>query len=1121
MLHLLLGTSKTGKTTELLAQIGSNGPKRPQILIIPEQYSHETEQRLCREQGNRTSAFCEALSFTRLANRVLTEAGGLAEPVLDGGGRLLLMHEAVKAAASGLSVYAKPSQKAAFLQNLLATSDELKSYCVQPDQLLSASAEQTGEDGERLHDLGLILGTYDALVAERAADPRDLLTRVAAKMEACTWAKGKDFYLDCFTDFTPQQEGVLERLLRQAHSVTVALTCDTLEQDGLDVYAPYRRTALGLLELARSCGVQADYRILTGRKDGAPQALAVLENGLFQENTVPVEGRQDAVRLFRAKDPYAEVELAAGLVRTLVREQGYRYREIALSARVMEGYAELIETVFRRYEIPVFMGRTDDILEKPVLTLLTSALEAISSGYEYDDMFRYLKTGLAGIEMDDVDQLENYVLRWDIRGSRWSQEADWNWHPEGYALEWKDSHRELVQKLDGLRRSIIAPLETLKSHPDAPGSILAEGLYRFLESIQLPERLTQRAQVLQERGELTQAEEYRQIWDVLCNALEQCARLMGPEEMKLTDFADLFRLILSQYRVGSIPVALDRVSVGEMQRLAHKQAKVLILLGVDDAHFPMVTESHGLLTDEDRRFLAELGWELAPSADTRLDREETMAHDAVAIPSEKLVFIYPETTSGGGECRPAWILNRTALLLSGVVVEELEEGLRYASPIPALDAAAQSGNEKVLAAMGADADWQGRVERIRQAQSHQRGHLSRGVVDSLYGKEVRMSASRMDVMKSCHFRYFMQYGLRAKARKAARFDAPAMGTFVHAVLEHVLREIRDRGGVGQQSEDIVEMLTDQAIEDYLTQDLGGLENQSQRFRYLFQRLKSSVHLIVKNVVEELRSSEFQPMEFELGFGEGKGTSMPPVQLEVDGLTLSITGFVDRVDGWVQGDRLYLRVVDYKTGKKSFSLTDVWHGLEMQMLLYLFTLEERGEARYAREVVPAGVLYLPARDVILPGKRDMSPEERQRAADKALVRSGMLLNDRQVLDAMEEVREGTSGRFLPIRITKKSVITGKTLATAEQWGIMHRHVNEIIREIGQEIAKGVIAADPYQKGMASPCDYCDYREACHFEDGQAGESYRYLYKVEGEAFWENAKGDEMEQERGKRHGNPTD
>lgn len=1105
MLHLLLGTSKTGKTTELFNQIGRNGLRRPQLLIIPEQYSHETEQRLCQELGNAATLYCEALSFTRLANRVLTAAGGLAEPVLDGGGRLLLMHEAVNAVASGLSVYAIPSKKAAFLQNLLATADELKSYCVQPEQLLHAGAEQTGEDGERLHDLGLILGAYDTLVAQRAADPRDLLTRVAAKLGECDYGREADFYFDCFTDFTPQQKLVLEKLLKRAHNVTVALTCDELE-NGLPVYEPCRRTALGLLALARENHVPADYQMLTGRKDGAAEDLALLENGLFRENTAPLTGESAAVHVLRAASPYAEVEAAAGEIRRLVREEGVRYRDMAVCARTMEGYDSLIETVFGRYEIPVFLGQMEDILEKPVLTLLTSALEAISGGYEYDDMFRYLKTGLAGVSLAEVDCLENYVLRWDIRGSRWTQEADWSWHPEGYALPWREEHRDSVKALDTLRRRIIAPLEELRRHPAAPGGMLAQALYAFLEAIELPQRLTQRAEVLRERGELTQAEEYRQLWDVLCDAMEQCAQLMGEHELKLEEFADLFRLVLSQYSVGSIPVALDRVSAGEMQRFAHKQVKILFLLGVDDAHFPMVTESQGLLTDEDRAFLALYGCELAPSADQRLDREAAMAHDAVAMPSERIYLSCPEHSAGGAECRPAWLLDRVQVLLPDLKVSRADPQSVYAAPLPALEAAARTGDEETLDTLSGDSHWQARVQLVRDARSLSRGSLSRESIEALYGREVSMSASKMDVMKSCHFCYFLQYGLRARARKTASFDAPAMGTFVHDVLEHVLGQAKEQGGVAALTDEAIKELTSAAIERYLQEELGGLEHQSQRFCYLFERLKASVHLIVHNVVEELRRSDFQPIEFELGFGAGKDTQLPPVRVKTEGLTLSITGFVDRVDGWVHDDRLYLRVVDYKTGKKSFSLTDVWHGLEMQMLLYLFTLEEKGQRRYGKEIVPAGVLYLPARDLILSGSRGMTPEERQKKADRELRRSGMLLAEQEVLDAMEKVEPGSEGRFLNIRLSKKSVLTGETLATAEQWGVMHRHVNEIIREIGLELAKGVISADPYLKGdNRSPCDYCDYREACHFEEGSGEDRHRYLFRVQGKDFWEKAKG----------------
>ncbi|MCD8335178.1 MAG: PD-(D/E)XK nuclease family protein [Clostridiales bacterium] len=1106
MLHLLLGRAKTGKTTELFRRIAANGPQRPQVLLVPEQYSHETERRLCRAGGNRTAGFCEVLSFTRLANRVFTKGGGLAEPVLDGGGRLLLMHEAVQATAGTLSVYAKPSRKAAFLEGLLSTADELKSCCVQPDDLLAAGREEEGDAVARLHDLGLILGAYEGLVAQRAADPRDRLTRAAERISACGYGAGWDFYVDSFTDFTPQELLVLEQLLGQAASVTVALTCDTLAQEGAEPRAFARKTALRLLDLAKTRNLPADCQTLTGRKDGCPPALALLEEGLFDRNQSAAQVPPEGVRLLTAADPYAEVEAAAGEIRRLVREEGLHYREIAVSARTMEDYGDLIETIFQRYEIPVFLGQREDILQKPIMTLLTAALDAVGGRYEYDDLFRYLKTGLAGVPLEEVDLLENYALRWNLRGSQWTRETPWNWHPEGYGRKWTDEDRELVERLDRLRRDIIAPLERLRQTPKGPGGELVQALYGFLEDIQLPQRLTERAEALRERGDLQQAEEYRQLWDILCGAMEQCAQLMGGDPMTMEEFADLFQLVLSQYDVGTIPVSLDRVAAGEMGRLAHRETKVLFLLGMDDDHLPLVTQNPSLLTDEDRLLLSSRGCELAPDADERLDRENVLACDGVCIPSERLYLSWAERGTGGGECRPAYLIRRLRQLFPALEVEEPDKNLRYGAALPALDEAARGGSPAVFAVLGEDPAWAGRTRAMREATSLRRGSLSRESTDALYGKKVRLSASKMDTMKSCHFSYFMQYGLQAKARKPAGFDPPQVGTFVHYVLEHVLREAQKQGGVKQLDTEEIRKLTRQAVERYIREELGELEEQTPRFRCLFRRLTKSVDLIVENVADELRHSEFQPISFELGFGREK--DLPPVELKTEGVTLSISGFVDRVDGWVYGDKLYLRVVDYKTGKKSFSLTDVWHGLEMQMLLYLFTLEDEGKALYGKDIVASGVLYLPARDLILPGSHGMTEEQRRKALDTALSRSGMLLDDSQVLHAMEDVPLGESPRFLPIKVAKRTgAISGENLATAAQWGKLHHHVGEILREIAHEISAGDISADPYLRADGrSPCDYCDYPQACHFEEGQGGDCRRFLYKVQGKDFWEKEKGE---------------
>lgn len=1103
MLHLLLGRAKTGKTTKMLATVARNGPKRPQVILVPEQVSHAMERQLCAQCGPRASQYGEILSFTRLAHRVFTQGGGLAVPQLDGGGRLLLMSQAVASVSGRLKVYGRPSQKAAFLEQLLATADELKSYCVAPQALVAAGREQTGEPGDRLQDLGLILGAYQALTQTQAADPRDRLTRLADKLGECPWFRGKDVYLDSFLDFTPQQRLVLDRALEQAHSVTVLLPCDGLE-GGAAVFATARRTAWQLLERCKVRGIRGEYEILPDRRDGAGGWLSHLEAHLFGDGRPCAQEEGKGLVLYRGENPYGEVEWVAGEILRLVKERGWHFRDIAVSARTMERYEPVLETVFRRYQIPLFLGRVEPILEKPILTLLTAALDTVANHYEYEDLFRYLKTGLAGVDWEDLDRLENYVLRWDIRGSRWTRKEDWTWHPQGYAIPWKEEDRALVAQLNQLRRRIVPPLEELSQVKRGTGAQLAQALYHFLEAIELPQRLTQRAAQLRDQGELQQAEEYRQLWQILVQALEQCAQLLRDQVLELDYFSDLFRLVLSQYSVGAIPVALDQVTAGDAPRLAHTGCKALFLLGVEDEQFPLISQSPGLLTDQDRALLTDRGLELAPSADHRLDREQTIAYDILTRPTELLVLTCPKTAEGSLR-RPAVLWNRLEQMFPGCPRGQERPENRLLAPLPALELGAERREEALLQGLARRPGWEEMPHRLAQARDSVRGSLSQAQVEELYGRQVALSASKMDKLNSCHFAYFLQYGLKAQPRKPAGFDAPETGTFVHYVLEHVLKTAKEEGGIRQLTDQRRRELIGAAVEQYLTQELGGLEDQTPRFRYLFQRLLGSVELIVANVVEELEHSQFEPLAFELGFGKGK--ELPPVQIEVEGITLSLSGFVDRVDGWEKDGRLYLRVVDYKTGQKSFSLTDVWHGLSLQMLLYLFTLQERGEPYFGKPILPAGVLYLPARDMLLPGSREMGEDQRRREADRALRRSGLLLRDEEVLWAMEQW--GPEGpRFLPLRVGKGGQLSGDSLATAEQWGRLSKRLDHLLQEMGRELIRGDVDADPYLKGGGqTACDFCDFAQACHFEPGRGGDCRRYLYSVRGKAFWAPKEGEE--------------
>ena len=1118
MLKLILGRAGSGKTTAMIRRACEQGKERPQLMLVPEQQSHETERALCAAGGDGVSLYAEVLSFRQLGERVLSQLGGIAAPELDGGGRILLMYRAVKEAAPALRVYARPSRRPAFLKALLTTADELKSCQILPEQLLRAGTEQEDSDGDKLHDLGLILSAYDGLTAQTALDPRDRLTRVAEKLKGSGWAEGKDLWLDGFTDFTAQELAVLRPLLRQAESVSVSLTCDKVEEDedGTGIFSPARRTAAKLLRLAGDEGIPCEIEHLVSRPGVRTAGLEAVEQRLFDRTEGERTECGGAVELFAALSPRSEVEWTAARIRQLVQTGTYRFRDIGVAARNYGEYRDLIEAVFPQYGVPVFSAAMSDILEKPVLALVTAALDTVAGDYRYEDLFRYLKTDLTNVSAEERDLLENYALKWDIKGSRWTQERVWTMHPRGYGQPWRREDEELLDRVEQLRRKVTEPLEQLRRNEERTGAGYSMALYRFLEQVGLSRRLEERAVRLEAMGERALAQEYRQLWDILCGGLEQCAQMCGQESMELEEFSRLLRLVLAQYDVGTIPVSLDRVSAGETTRQTGHRVKVLFLIGADDASLPQTGSMPGLLSEDDRTLLASYGLELGPNGRDLLYREMTTIYQTCARPTEKLVLTWSAQGEKGEERRASFLVERLQLLfrdLKPLREEDLKGAFRCTAPLPALE---QAGRDpELLRTLEQLPQWAEDARRVAQAARWTRGHLSPRAVDKLYGKKVSMSASRMDKYKSCHFSYFMRYGLQAEPRKPAGFAAPEYGTFVHYVLEHVLQNSAaalDAPQWGEGERNALTDAVDQAVERYVRENLGGLDQQSDRFKYLFQRLLRPVRAVVENTVEELRASQFRPISFELGFA--KTGELPPVEFVMDGVTLSISGFVDRVDGWVKDDKLYLRVVDYKTGRKSFDLTEVFHGLGLQMLLYLFTLKERGESFYGQPVEEAGVLYLPARDVVVRGRRDMTDATWQKTVDKELVRRGLVVNDPAVLAAMEQPQDG-SYRFLPLRLSKTSgQVTGEALVSAQHLGQLGEHIQKVLGEICHELAGGSIAADPFWRGdKKNACQFCDYAAACQFEEGRGGDRRRWLTKLSSGQFWDLIEEETTEEEEG--------
>ncbi len=1086
MLTLLYARAGQDIRGELLERMGGSAARR-RVLLAPEQYSHESERAMCAALGGGASMACEVLSFTRLAGRLTDAAGGGAAPMLDAGGRMLLMYAALRTVSDALSVYRAPSRKPAFLTGLLATVDECRSYRVAPEALIAAGEELGGRQGDKLRDLGLICAAYQAMEAAGAADPRGRLDRLAVQLRDTRWGAGMAFYVYGFTDFTPQEEAVLAQLMAQGE-LTAAFVCGSGD-DPSGIFQPALRAAKRLERLARENAVSVREETLNRPLPRHP-SLAFLEGNLFGPGPEAPWAGACAVTRAAAASPRQEVEWCAAEILRLLREEGLRCRDIAVCARRLEGYGQLIESVFARYGIPVFLSAMEDVLEKPVLALVTSALAAAAEDYPYEELFRYLKTGLTGLTDQERDLLENYALTWDLKGSAWTRKKPWDMHPEGYGREFSPEDTEFVAWLDGLRRRVIAPLEALRKNPDKTGRGRALALYQLLEDIGLPERLGQRAAGLEQRGDRNTAAQYRQLWDILAQGLEQCALLLGDTQLELEEFSRLFTLVLSQYDVGAIPVSLDAVTVGDAPRMAHKEVKALFLLGADSASLPDCAPAPGLFSDQDRDALSAMEVELAPRQEDKLRREMTIAYETCCRPSQRLYLSYA-AGSGDNQKTPCFLWERLGALFPDAPAADGGDPLaRLSAPDAALELAGR--DPAVAEALRRVPGLAGRVERVRAAAQWRRGRLSRPAVDALFGPVVPMSATRLDLCNSCHFSHFLRFGLNARPRQRAAFRATDYGTFVHDVLEHTLRAARE-GGIPLDDGEAVGRLAQGAADRYEREVLNGLEGETARLRHLFARMKGAAVAVTQSVCAELAVSDFTPAAFELGFGPGK--ALPPVEVE-QGVRLRLSGYVDRVDEWLHNGKRYLRVVDYKTGKKSFDFADVEDGRGLQMLLYLFALAREGaRALGPGEIVPAGVLYVPARTPLVDGERGMTDGEIQRARDKLLRRQGLVLDDPQVLSAMEH---GAGGfRFLPVGAGRSG---GEALVTAEQMDLLDGYITQALRRAAGELAAGNIDADPCWRGAdQNPCRWCDYRAACHFEEG-CGDRRRFRRGVKAAEFW---------------------
>lgn len=1075
MLHLLLGRDWTANRDEILNRIAQDVRHRKEnrVLMVPELISHETERRLCVAAGDTASRYAEVLSFTRLARRVADAMGSAAQECLDNGGRVVAMAAAARQLSSRLKAYAAVETKPEFLTGLIDGVDEFKRCCITPQDLACAAEETDGSLAQKLEELALLMEGYDSLCSRGKRDPRDQMTWLLEQLELGAFGEEHVFYIDGFPDFTRQNLAILEYLMKVSPSVSVSLNCDRADSPLL-AFEKAGSTARELLQCAHRAGVEVKVEFIQER--AVP--LSIVREKLFQ-GAIPKGAAKDCLKVCRAESPYQECMDAAERVLELV-SHGCRYRDIALVCTDMAVYRPIVDLVFHRFHIPVYQSGTEEILQKSVISTVLTALDAALSGFDQRSTLRYLRSALSPLSPDTCDLVENYAIVWGIRGKKW--ESNWENHPEGLSGEWSDVSRQELDALNEARHLAITPLSRLlqgfRAAADLRGQVLA--LYGFLEDIQLERRLSQLAQELDEAGDNRSAQILNQLWEILLSALEQMYDVLGQTHWEAEHLTRLLRLLLSQYDVGTIPPVLDAVQMGPVSAMRCNQQKHLIVLGAEEGKLPGYTGSAGVLTDQERVALRELGIPLTGGAMEGIQAEFAEIY-GVFCGAVETIRVYCS-----GE-QPSFVFRRLSELAGGEEQVKTELGFARADAVEAGAYLARWDASEAAQALNVTDSFADTCCR----RDYALGKVERENLQRLYGNTLNLSASQIDRQAECRLSYFLKYGLRAQERKEAAIDPAEFGTYVHAVLENTSRCIRDMGGFHAVSLEETLQIAHRYSEEYASQRFSQME--SERMTYLFRRNVRELDMVVRELWLELKESLFQPVDFEVNFGSADG--LPPIAIPNDSMNAILRGVIDRVDTWNSGGSGYYRVVDYKTGKKDFDYCDVFNGVGLQMLLYMFALRDSGDEILGDYTIPAGVQYFPARAPYISSEGKLKEEEAEKERKAQWKRRGLLLLDEAVLQAMEP---GENPQRMCYSVRKDGSLSGD-LADREQLKLLERYVFRVLAKMVEDIASGNVSPNPYTRGSShDACAFCPYGPVCHEATVEGRRNYKAMT---AQRFWE--------------------
>lgn len=1123
------GSGKSHRIYEEIMQRAAEEPGRNFLIIVPDQFTMQTQKDLVMRSDRDGILNIDVLSFGRLSHRILEEVGTKEMPVLDDTGKSLVLQKVAADLKEQLPAMGSLLHKQGYIHEVKSAISEFMQYGISTQDMdkLITSAQKRGALAMKLKDLKTLYRGFQDYIRDHFITTEETLDVLRRSLSKSKILKGSVVVFDGFTGFTPIQNRLIQELMRVCAETIVTVTIgvgeDPYKMDGEQkLFHLSKKTVADLEKLAAEAEVERGEDLFVkggpNRFAKAP-ALHYLEQNLFRYQYEPYAGEQQEIHMFEALSPREEVHQTALYIRHLIREQGMTYRDIAVVIGDLEGYASYVETEFGQLEIPCFLDRTRGIVLNPMIEYIKSALQLYIKDFSYDTVFHFLRSGMADISREEIDELENYVIRTGARGYRTYSRLFTRRTEElqGNAEGSEQAEEKTMERLNRIRQQFMDAVEILHMGSQEKAGDYVSHLYDFLEQNQVQQKLLNYQQQFEKEGDLSRAREYAQIYRLAMDLLDQVYELLGEEEISRQEFADILEAGFGEITVGTIPQNVDRIVVGDMERTRLKQVKVLFFLGVNDGNIPKNASKGGIISDMDREFLIESGTEMAPSPRQQMYIQRLYLYLNMTKPSEQLYLSYAKVNSEGKGIRPSYLIDTVRKLFPAMSVEypqnrsrleQIEgrqEGVRYlAEELREYVEGTLPEEERqdfYLMYRAYEADAAGRDLLTRAAfRRYRESGLSRIVARALYGQQLENSVSRLETYAACACRHFLQYGLSLQEREEFGFEASDMGTVYHAVLENFAGKLAESNLTWWDfTEDFAAKAVKESVEAYAATYGETVLYSSARNEYAITRMSRILTRTVLTLQKHLKQGSFQPDDYELSFRFAEDLDSIHVDLSEDE-KMHLQGRIDRIDVSEDAEHVYVKVIDYKSGNRKFDLAALYYGLQLQLVVYMNAAMEMESRKHPdKEIVPAALLYYHIDDPTIETPVELTDEQINEQILAKLRMNGVVNSDPEVVERLDRYMQDKSV-VIPVEKKKDGSFSARSgVLSREEMQLISSYVDAKIRSIGREILDGKIAANPYEKGNEEACTYCAYKKVCGFDGSIPGYEKRQLEDLDKQAL----------------------